>query len=718
MRQDQQTYRRAQNAAAIGLFFQALLLLVMLLTAFWAKSKGLTEVSTTLFPAAMHLLGGIPIWIILWMVYNAHRLERLESFEAEQLAADDAQMAALFDEHADELQLSKKRLRNLYKFGINGVSLFVAAFLLIVGSIGAWNNFQAGATGALFSGAEGIARASSTVMALTVLMAFVAFVAARYIAGMTKVDDWRMLRGGAGYLMGTAVASGLAFIASLLGWLGEPIVFAYLAVVYPILIALLGLEIVLSYMFSAYRPRRPGELPKPAFESRLLGWLTAPESIAKIVNETINYQFGFEVSKSWFYRLLGRAITPLFAFGILTLLALSSIVVVAPNEQAIITRGGGITHEQPLGPGLHIKAPWPFSSATKYAVGRVHQIIVGSSHHLPEAGKAILWTNQHLDGEEFMITAPTAHSQEGVGEDDKERKAAGMGLIGAQVIIQYTVSDLMQFVKTAPFPYEMLMSKHEGQRDFANRILISIAERRVNRYFVTHEVDTLLGHGGVMAGADLAEEIQSDVNDAGLGLKILMVSLSGVHPPQESVAGKFLEQIGAKQERETTIEKAKAEAIGVLAKVAGSHETGLKIGEAIQAHQATKAELEKLRAAEQRDETTITAKTKQQIDQEVMIERLINTSNGSASRMLAEARAIRWSLALEEHGKAIMFKAQARAYRNAPKYYVMRRYLEALETGLDQARMFVVASDSKDKPIIRLDLKDGKQLKDWLKTDE
>ena len=43
-------------------------------------------------------LGGLPIWIILWLVYNQHRLERVEALETEQLAADDARTTAFFDE--------------------------------------------------------------------------------------------------------------------------------------------------------------------------------------------------------------------------------------------------------------------------------------------------------------------------------------------------------------------------------------------------------------------------------------------------------------------------------------------------------------------------------------------------------------------------------------------------------------------------------------------
>ena len=50
------------------------------------------------------------IWIVLAMTFNEHRREQVESLEAAQLAKSDADAAALFDEHQDELSLARRRL--------------------------------------------------------------------------------------------------------------------------------------------------------------------------------------------------------------------------------------------------------------------------------------------------------------------------------------------------------------------------------------------------------------------------------------------------------------------------------------------------------------------------------------------------------------------------------------------------------------------------------
>ncbi len=720
LRIDEQTYRRAAQAALLGLAAQSLLLVVMLLTAFWASSRNLVGESLSLFSASYHMIGGLLVWSVLWMVFNQHRLERLEGIESEQMARSDAQLAALFDEHAEDLQVARKRLQNMYRYGINGVSIALVVYYLAVGGSMIWRALGLARNPLYWTPVERAQDHSTTLLVMTILMAFVSFVSARYVAGMTKVKEWSMLRGGAGYLMASALASVLGFAAALSASLGRPALWTYLGVLMAGLLLVTGFEIAMSFLLGAYRPRKPGETPRPAFESRLLGWLTAPESIAKIVNETINYQFGFEVSRSWFYRLLGRALTPLVLFGIATLLGISSIVVVAPHEQAVILRMGEMAGD-PVGPGMHFKLPWPLGRVEKYPVLRVHQFIVGSSIEAPEEGKAVLWTNQHAGQEEYMITAPTPYEGQAATEPGAEGRktaseSAGMSLTGAQVVVQYTVKDLKQLVRNAPYPHEMLTATHPGFRREAAKVLVAPAERRVNAYFASHTIDHLLGSGAVAAAEALHRQIQDDYDRAGLGIQVLLVSLSGVHPPQEKVAPSFLQQIGVRQERQTTIEKAKAEAIKTLAEVAGSYESAQKIHDAILQLERLKDELA---ATPSGDAPARESKNRQRIVQEVELERLLMASRGEAARLILEARAERWARAIDEHTQAILFQAEAKAYRNAPQVYVLRKYLEAQEEALGAARTIVLGSKSTAEPVVRLRLPDptGK-LNEWLQKDD
>jgi len=126
MSQDQKTYRYAVMASVAGFIVQLALSLAMLVTAVWANSPALTATTWYFF-------AGLPVWTILILINNQHRLERAELLETEVLVRTDAQAAAIFDEHGIDLQVARRRLDRLYKWGLNTVSLLLAVYLLAVG---------------------------------------------------------------------------------------------------------------------------------------------------------------------------------------------------------------------------------------------------------------------------------------------------------------------------------------------------------------------------------------------------------------------------------------------------------------------------------------------------------------------------------------------------------------------------------------------------------
>ncbi|MFN9369964.1 MAG: hypothetical protein ACK6CT_14570, partial [Planctomycetia bacterium] len=125
---DQTTYRTATTAAIAGLVIQLLLAVATGLIGVWAASPAIQAV-------AWHMLGGLPIWVILALVHQQHRAERTEALAAEKLSAKDATTAAIFGDTSDELQLARSRLDRLYAWGLPGVSFAVAAYLI---GVGAW----------------------------------------------------------------------------------------------------------------------------------------------------------------------------------------------------------------------------------------------------------------------------------------------------------------------------------------------------------------------------------------------------------------------------------------------------------------------------------------------------------------------------------------------------------------------------------------------------
>ena len=104
----------------------------------------------------------------------------------------------------------------------------------------------------------------------------------------------------------------------------------------PGIMALVGVELVLNLILDIYRPRVPGRERRPPYESRLLGLFAEPQGVLKTVAATLDYQFGFEVSETWFYHFMEKAILPLLLVQVVSLWLLTMIVVVNPNEVAFV----------------------------------------------------------------------------------------------------------------------------------------------------------------------------------------------------------------------------------------------------------------------------------------------------------------------------------------------------------------------------------------------
>ncbi len=696
MSQDQHSYKRASFAAIVGLAVQFLLAVVMGITALYADSR-----FPLMYLITMHLACGIPIWVILWMIFNQHRLERAEALEAEVMAKADAKTAAIFEEHGVDLQIARRRLESLYKWGLNIVGLLISLMLLGSGGFVAYvvvMNYN-GNPGATIENSVNIAH-SPAVLAIAGMLAFVAFIVARYQAGMAKNAEWSLLRSGASFLMGNFIS--LFLLSAAMAWSlsGDKKAVTALGVIIPLIMIVIGLEILLGFLLNAYRPRRPGEVPPAPFDSRILGLLTSPKSLLSAFNEAINYQFGFEITSSWLYQLLIRAFGPLALLGALILLMMSSLVVVEPQQQALITSFGKV--DRVVGPGPHFKLPWPMGDAQKYDVGRLHSISVGTARDITKDG-AILWTNKHSEGgsdvkEDYMVAAPTpVESFVKIGEKNpigamlaaakavtNKDEVPGVSLVGVQILVQYRVSDLQKYFSSATDPA---------------LILQNIASERLSRFTMTHDIDTMLGSGRATAGTEILEQVKGDVARLNLGFDVTLVTVSAVHPPEEdNVADSFQEVIAADQEKQTKIQVALRESNVVLSDVAGTADIAKNIAAAISKYDVYQRELgDKNRSPEQQ--------TKLAAELTAVDDLLQNTALGRASAIILQANAYRWDRYLRERAKAERFNAQYHAFTAAPDLFRQRQYLDAITEGLAGRRKIVLLNDQAEAPIFRVDMK-------------
>ena len=682
MTDDKLIYRRGATAAVVGLLIQLALTVATALVGLWTQSPAIHA-------ATWHMLGGLPIWIILALIYSQYETQRRETLASEKLAAQDAASSVLFGDLSDELQRSRQRLANLLGYGLPSVSFLLAAYLIAAGATLFWR-FRTLATGDDPLVVTTLAPDVNPVGLLFVAgaIAFVAFVSARWISGYTRVRQWQLLRGGSSYLMSCFVLAALilggAIVAAILD---DTWFFRVIAVAVPAVMLMVGVEILLAGLLGAYRPRRPGEIPRPAFDSRMLGLLTAPESLGQMVGELINYQFGVEVTRSWLYSLLGRALTPLTILGGIVMLALSTCVIVGPDEQGVVTRCGevrGLARE----PGIHLKMPWPIETAATYPVGKVLQITVSSGPPgRGEDAEAILWTTDDdaaaTIGTEYYPTAPDGTS------------GSGLALVGADVIVQYRVRDLIQFLTGSLAPREAITV---------------IAQQEASHYFASHDLDDVLSRGRIEGGVELETSIQARVDSLALGLDIVGVSVTAIRPPAGRVSRAFHEQIGAQQERETLIQQGHRDADVTLAKVAGSVDHSTRINAAILELDALRTSVAGAQAGAQAGPEAgrlIAAK-------ELEITTLLGEARGEAAELIHAARGYRWTKSVGERSAQERFAGELLSFQMSPDYYRVRRFLDVLSDGMADRRKFVVAGDNHDLPLLRMDFSDPASAIDTL----
>jgi membrane protease subunit HflK len=709
MANDQQTYKRGVTAAMFGLGTQIALLLATIIVGMYANSP-------VFYAAAFHTFAGIFIWAVLLVLFNQHRLERAEALEVEQLAASDANMAALFDENAENLRVSRRRLERLYKWGLNVVSCVTGFYLLIFGAalfhqiyyvyINPIPDSNPEMVAGVLSYTPHLIRPNATLgllLVFSLVLTLSSFIVARYEAGMTKIHEWQLLRGGAAFLVGNALIYALLSVALAAKLFGNDAIMLYVAQAVPAIMIILGGETLLVFMLNVYRPRRPGEVPRPAFDSRLLGMMTSPTSLAKAIGDALNYQFGFEVSQSWFFQLLTKWIGVLVGVCVLVLWAMSSLIIVEPHEQAIIlSRSSTVQTGELLDPGLHVRAPWPFRSVVKRDVSRIREIVVTSSEDVILADQLVLWDNEVAEEGKtyrYFITRPAGSRATGDGASVE----GAVAVFNAQVNIQWRVTDLREYLAGADRPEVLLQN---------------LCESIVSEYFMRQDIDSVIGKGRAVMGAELRQRMQAAVDSAGekgksLGVRIIFVGLNAVRPPAEgSVARSFETEVTAIQEAQMAVDTARRDAIQTLARAAGTVERVDALVSAIGDVRTVSAELDELTRSGA-DADVIEAK-REELRQAAFAadDAIVSSSQGKAAELLLVARAQAWQEFLSERGKATRFESQLAAFENAPDYYRMRSYLEVLTDGMGDARIrkvIVTAGDAATREMT-LDLTDGNEI--------
>ncbi|MBL0870819.1 MAG: hypothetical protein IBJ18_09620 [Phycisphaerales bacterium] len=660
MKPDYLSYSRATSVAVLGLVIQLLMGIGLLIYSVLGKDHTATS-------GAYAVLLGAAVWLILAIVFDQHRRERIEALEAEQL--DSAQGGSVFASSGDELKVAARRLAWMHKFLVPGFSVLLAIVLL---ALAYWRiNDASGRMTYDKAGLDQFIKPPNRGWAIAVGLGLgvVGFIFARFVSGMAKQKVWANLRGGAAYAVLASVI-GLAMSAGhFTDMAGRDDVLRYLQIIIPGLAGFLGIEIFVNLLLNLYRPRKPGEVPRAAFDSPVLGFVASPDRIAKSIGGAISYQVGIDVTGTWAYKLVARTALPLLLMGAAVIWLLTCVAVVDTNERGIRVRNG--TAYGALEPGLYFKLPWPFESIDRTPVTDMREVELATPA-APADVKALLWTNDHKVKETYAVlraaragTVPGATQANAVGGSTP---SAELALIAVRVPMRYRISDVEKWERFAtPSTREDLVK--------------SMAQREVMLELARYNDEEIIGAGRAKAGEQILKRVQASFDSAEAGIEVLYAGIESVHP-QKEVATEFEKIVQGKKAREELVETGRTQAIQSITRAVGSLELGNTIAKELR-------QLEKL--------TREKAEAKLIAEQTAKVEQLIISAGGEAASTLATARATRWAKHMRQRGQALAYGGRLAAFNANPTLYKAQLYFDMLKEELADSRVYIVPDNKETR---------------------
>ncbi len=670
--------KRAEYMSAVSLVLSVIFFAISWFLGNWSDFFAVSAVS-------WQILGAGLIWLVLLLQFHQRSLAEQEKLDMSQLgrSKDSSTIFQGKSEHESLFAVAQGRLKLFEKWFLPVFSGLIAVYQLGMGFY-------------LFRGAgvEGLTPRQPLVCAVGMTaIAFVSFLLSRYAVGMSasrSVPAWKPLRAGGSFMLGSAIVCFLLAIGLAMAHFNYPVGMKVMGYVVPVLLLVLGLETALNVLLDIYRPRLKGQYSRSAFDSRLLGIISEPGEVFHTAAGAIDYQFGFKVSQTWFYKLLAKAVAPLVLFAVLTLYLLSSVVIVAPNEEAIIEHFGKPVNDandvRIAGPGLTFKWPWPVDIAYKYPTKKVMELSIGYVPKTdPETGEEIyearLWGKAHY-AEEYNLLVASEQELERVSDE-----TVPVSLIMAAVPVQYRVKDLYSFTYN---------------HDEPEKVLEAICYRQLTRFAASAKIEvdeedyggdgskqSILGAGRAYAKKVLTERIQKAADEAGLGLEVVFLGLQGLHPPPE-VAPDYQKVVGAVQKKQASILDANAESNKVLSTLAGS------VPEANELYSLA-ASYQKAREANNTEEMETLGE---------QLDRAFERAKGDIFTALRQSQSYAFEKSTLARATGERFASQLKAYNSGPEIYKREQRLLAFEEVLQKIRKYVIVADTEDTQVFIVDVQE------------
>ena len=626
--------RLAKNLAIVGLVLAAALALTIFLVGPVYQWSGMELFTLGLLPFVLAM-----IYSISAATYSA-LYTRMAAQEEEKLLLEKRKstVASILDISEDVRFTAKHSLANFEKY----IPPFIAILCFLIcaaGIVAFWTNslLGSGATAALGST---VPKNPINLAFLSAISAIFSFIGGIFFVGQSHVKEFRYLRPvGSWLILGAAVM----LLSGICALLIHSDIKGYDVIVEKVVLfiyAVLTLELLIDFVVEFYRPRNQGGEQRPVYESRLLAIFTEPGGVMRNVADSLDYQFGFRVSKTWIYSFFQKHLIPAFLLWALLFWIFTCVAEVAPGEVGIRERFGAFPKDKSvLQPGVHLKLPWPCEDILRIPVDKVNSVTIGATLNKDKAKtqnavSVVLWTGSHatyMEANPFLVATGTVNTNTAaVGDTDLP-----VSLLEVSLPLYYKAK------KDQPYEYAVQFA------DVSNAIL-SIGKAEATQYFASTDFMKDLSYGREEVASVLRNRIQKKCDSLNMGVDIISIGMHDAHPP----VGKAKED-GSPED-----------APGTMPNVAEAFQDVICATE--------EAMSEKYKAEETAIKTVQTA----------MIDEM---------RITTEAKAYKFNVTEVAKTDAFRFTSQLSAFRKQPSLFQLRTYLDFLENDCKDQRKFVVS---------------------------
>lgn len=228
--------------------------------------------------------------------------------------------------------------------------------------------------------------------------------------------------------------------------------------------------------------------------------------------------------------------------GLAALWLLSGVYLVAPDQQAVVTRFGRVVEPRVM-PGIHLSFPWPIDRVSKLKVQQLQRLVVGGD--LPDSviGRTQPLLSQFITGDQ--------------------------NIINLRAVVQYSVGVPADYLFRAQDPA---------------RVVGVAVESELARRIAYRSVDAVLTTEKVAIQEEVRAAAQKRVNEYGSGVLLSTVNIESVTPPPEA-ADAFRDVASARADAVRIVNESQGYANDLVPRARGAAQQML---EAAQAYRRTK----------------------------------------------------------------------------------------------------------------------------------